>query len=321
MGAKHVIQSQLNKINIKCVCQRQSSPPSIVVYYFDKEHIGFGVDEKLIDTVCHTKLMLGTCTSTKIDTEWKALKMKIFQRDDYGKDICLFDDQNTVSLFGLPEVVKHLQKLFENIQTNNAQDSDTSKINEPKALIDPKPQTPKVDSTSKLTECKTTEKSIPNVVKIPQTDSKTFDIDEPGFEVLVNNNINQLLAIVESKCKLDKQVLSNRIQIQVPKANEHFINANTLPDELQEPDIENSNNSRQDSENQKSNWFLQLFQRSKPKSSPLRPKEQESSTVSIDTQSSASNTNNVTIGKSKIIVCSGDLTKQMVSHLCCSLTV
>jgi hypothetical protein len=57
--------------------------------------------------------------STRFDKEWMALKATILQRADYGKDICLLDERQIITLFGLPQVVKDLQQEFESINTKD----------------------------------------------------------------------------------------------------------------------------------------------------------------------------------------------------------
>lgn len=100
------------------------SPISMLVHYIDKKHIELGVSEQIIDTLCRKKLVIAICThslSTRFQKEWMALTANILRRADYGKDICVLDEQQTVTLFGLPQVVKDLQQEFELINRKDNQ--------------------------------------------------------------------------------------------------------------------------------------------------------------------------------------------------------
>ncbi|CAF3405365.1 unnamed protein product, partial [Rotaria sp. Silwood2] len=46
----------------------------------------------------------------------------------------------------------------------------------------------------------------------------SFEIDEPGFEVLVSQELERLLAIVKLKCFLEKTIETRNIHIPIPKA-------------------------------------------------------------------------------------------------------
>ena len=46
----------------------------------------------------------------------------------------------------------------------------------------------------------------------------SFDIVEPGFEVLISEEPKRLLSLVKSKCFLEKTIETHRDQIPIPKA-------------------------------------------------------------------------------------------------------
>ena len=53
---------------------------------------------------------------------------------------------------------------------------------------------------------------------LAQINENSFEIDEPGFEILVSKEPERLLSIVNSKCYLEKTIESRRIHIPIPKA-------------------------------------------------------------------------------------------------------
>jgi diaminopimelate epimerase len=112
----------LASYNIIYVCQQLTSRKSIVVHFVDKKHTEFGIDEQIIEIVCRKKLVQATCiqmTPTRFEMEWIMLTKTILQRDDYGKDICLFYERPFISLFGLPHIVSILQQQFDSINKND----------------------------------------------------------------------------------------------------------------------------------------------------------------------------------------------------------
>ncbi|CAF3560166.1 unnamed protein product [Rotaria sp. Silwood1] len=239
------------------------------------------------------------CTSATFEKEWESLKMKIYIRDDYGKDICLFDEQQTITLFGLPEVVKNVQQLFEDKKPKYIPPIVKNELNKPETSVQPSQSTIHQE-----------DKQIKK--QIVQTFSIAFDVDEPGFEILVNRDCNQLLNIVGSKCQLEKQIIYHKIQIQIPKVRVDHFNHNTLQSQSQENISESTNDVNNPSENSNLNWFLKLFQRSTSKTQSSTPVKQQNSTPQVQATSSATNITSIAIGNSKIIVCTGDLTKQVV---------
>lgn len=57
-----------------------------------------------------------------------------------------------------------------------------------------------------------------NLEALTQIKELPFEVDEPGFEVLVSKNKEQLLATIKSKCYLEKNIETRRIDITVPKS-------------------------------------------------------------------------------------------------------
>ncbi|CAF3324526.1 unnamed protein product [Rotaria sp. Silwood2] len=312
--ATRVIQCHLNINNNRCVCQQQISPTSILVHYVDKKHPQLGVDEQVIETCCRKKLILATCTSTTVEPEWTILKTEIFQRWDYGINICLFDEQQKISFFGLPEVVKHVQQLFEDKKIKNVPTVVKKEANKPEVLPISKPSTLKVDNSPQTSKTNIHQECNQLNTQKVEKFLITFDVDEPGFEIFVNQQFNQLLTVVKSKCQLEKQILHHQIQIQVPKAKVHFNNT-ALQMQPQENNSEPTNDSSQASIDPKPNWFLGLFGFKKSNKQSSWPVQQQKSTSQVQMTSNVMNLTSVAIGNSKIIVCTGDLTKQAVDTI------
>ena len=57
--------------------------------------------------------------------------------------------------------------------------------------------------------------SLEALVQIQDT---SFEIDEPGFEVFLDNELGRLMAVVKSKCVLEKNVEIRRIYIPMLKS-------------------------------------------------------------------------------------------------------
>ena len=309
----HIIQFHFNIRNMKCVCQQQLSPISILVHYIDKKHRHLGVKEQDIDTLCGEKLILAKYTSTTIENKWAALKAKILKRNDYGKDVCLFEEQQTITLYGLPHVVKYLLQQFEEAKMDSIPSMDTNKSKKLGIVPSPKLYDSKTENDPRSKEAFIDQEHNQINPPVVQTRSITFDIDEPGFEVLVNHNFNQVLAIVQSKCLLDKQIIHRQIQIEVPKAKSGNFAQNASKTSSPEHESKPADNSKQASSPKPVNWFLRLFQRNKSKAGPSTHAQQKNSTSQRQSTSSINDTTSITIGNSRIIVCIGDLTKQVVS--------
>lgn len=392
--AIHVIQHQFDHHNIICVCQQNASPVSILIHYISLEHRKLGISEQYVEALCQNQLILTTCKPTRFDNEWVTLKNTILKRSDYRKDICLFDEQHTITLYGIAHVVKRIQQQFESINKNNkTSDKVPTFVNEKfvksgngsiknwnnekgsviKSLIPDRPieqlhaqklslqkpsgqqaysqqtctqktlvyssrtqessmQQPQIQQSSvhnlgtkqlpvqetvppqaslampsieKPCDAKINSslKSNETVIHSLSTQSIVFDVDEPGFELLVIQRFDQLSTIVNSECSLEKQILRKRIQILIPKAKLYESEDDILNIESQGNTSESSNESNGTATTQKGNWFLSWFQAKKPTSS-----QQQASC-----KSQIISTSTVTIGKSKIIVGIGDLTKQPVN--------
>ncbi|CAM4845808.1 unnamed protein product, partial [Rotaria magnacalcarata] len=312
IDAVRVIQHQLNISKVKCICQQQLLPVSILVHYIDKQHSEFGVDEQILDTLCRKKLVFATCTSNEFEKEWLTLKTKILARADYGKDICLSHEKQTISLFGVPDVVKTVQQLIESQKMDTSQSAIKDEANKPEIIATPKAHISKIENSSKSSESNLYPESNQITTQTVQTYLIEFDIDEPGFEVLVNHDSNRLLAIIDSKCQLVKQIIPHPIQIQIPKAKKHYFDDGASCSLTQENKSEPVDNPSQDTESSQKNWFLKLFQSNKPKVQPSTVTQPQNSPSSVQSTSNTSNTCSVAIGNSKIIVCMGDLTTQAV---------
>jgi hypothetical protein len=293
--ATRVIQHQFDVHKIIYVFQLQTSPVSMQIHHIDKSHDELGVDEQIIELLCREQLILRTCKPIVVGNEWITLTSDILKRDDYGKDICLLDEQKIITLYGLPHAVKNVQQQFEKINQKAVE-----KLNSVPPVIrnvsvnSEKPRQSIIESPPKITE---------NTTPKPQTHSIVFDIDEPGFELLIDQDFPRLLAIVGSNCTIVKQIIQRQIPIPIPKTKINEIDDNTSAVQSADEASHLSNDSNTSPAGTKSNWFHRLFHSNKSKN-PQSP---------VPSTSAAANTTpSLTIGKSKINVCTGDLTKQAV---------
>ncbi|CAF4133192.1 unnamed protein product, partial [Adineta steineri] len=259
--AVQVIQYQLDNVNILCVCEQQTSPISIRIHYIDGTYNELGISEQIIDELCRTKLIQVTCKPIRLDNEWMALKTKVLHCDDYGKNICLFDEQHTVTLYGTLQLVKDVLLQFESLNKKNQITKNISPIidkivDDSRKFPTPKPRTLNVENVPQFRE--TLES------KVTQSYSITFDVDEPGFEILINQNSNRLLTVIGSKCSLTKHIIDHRVEIQIPKAKLDEIDNNAYNVQSGENNSVPEEKSNDDSGNSGISWFFSLFHGKKP---------------------------------------------------------
>jgi hypothetical protein len=57
-----------------------------------------------------------------------------------------------------------------------------------------------------------------NLEALAQIRETSFDINEPGFEVVVSKEPERLTTLVKSKCFLEKTTETHRVHIPIPKA-------------------------------------------------------------------------------------------------------
>ncbi|CAF1935738.1 unnamed protein product [Rotaria magnacalcarata] len=241
--AIQVIEYHMHLANLLCACQKVA-PKKVYVHYFDVTNPQFGVDEQNIDDLIHDQFNIVTITynqeslSSRFTNEWTDLERKILQRADYKKNICLYKDSNTVYLFGLKDLVKKFHQEFQELQNqhdpkickvtlsdrklkyltyvakadvnklakkykSNGLDLNLTRLRQNGEFIAP------MSIHSKITE---------SLEALAQINENSFEIDEPGFEILVSKEPERLLTIVNSKCYLEKTIESRRIHIPIPKA-------------------------------------------------------------------------------------------------------
>ena len=287
-----------------CACEHQTSPLSIHIHYIDQHQSELGLDEHTIDFVCQERLTFAECTlsaSNRFASEWNEVMNNILRRTDYGSNVSLESVQGTISLYGLAATVQNCVDALEEINVKEKCAERLAKVSHP--VVGPKP----VKADQSLVESKR-KPPVPanDSVRIPQTYSITFDVDQPGFEVLVNQEPSRLLAIVKSNGCLEKQILNYPTPIVVPNATVNEFEkepeeqtATSLPD-IPEP---------QTAPNE--NWFFKFFQNSKRQSTPSKPEQLQQVRQAMP---NAVSQPSMTIGPSKIIVCTGDLSTQQVSQ-------
>ncbi len=119
-----MIQHHFNLIDLICTCQKVSSTV-VYVNYFDLTNPQFGVDEQKIEDLINNQFSLATITytpqstSSKFTKEWTDLEDLIRKRDDYKKDICLYNETNAIYLFGLSKLVKDFRQIFEKLKNKH----------------------------------------------------------------------------------------------------------------------------------------------------------------------------------------------------------
>ena len=299
-----VIQHQLNQVNKVCVCESQTSPLSIQVHYIDQPQSELGLDERTIDAICQQQLKFAECTlspSNRYANEWNSVTTSITTRVDYGKDICLDESQGKTSLYGLPILVTQYQKKLEAINEREKASQVESRARAAGVLSKPeKIEKPVLKSTHEPVVHRT--ENIP----IPPTYSITFDVDQPGFEVLVDQELPRLLAIFKSKVFYGKQIIDHPIQIDIPKAR-----VDDIPDQSEEQTTTSTTVTPVPPTAPKDNWFVRLFQSAKPQPTPSKSEQLQPVRQAMP--------NHVTqpclaIRMSKITICTGDLTTQQVSQ-------
>jgi hypothetical protein len=126
--ATQVIQHHFTLSDLLCTCQKVSST-IVYVNYFDLTNPQFGVDEQKIEDVINNQFSLATITytqqsiSSKFTQEWTELEQTIRKRDDYKKDICLYNEANAIYLFGLTKLVKEFRQAFEQLKNKHVPQS------------------------------------------------------------------------------------------------------------------------------------------------------------------------------------------------------
>ncbi|CAF5173260.1 unnamed protein product, partial [Rotaria magnacalcarata] len=241
--AIQVIEYHMHLANLLCACQKVA-PKKVYVHYFDVTNPQFGVDEQNIDDLIQDQFNIVTITynqeslSSRFTNEWTDLERKILQRADYKKNICLYKDSNTVYLFGLKDLVKKFHQEFQELQ--NQHDPKICKVTlsdrklkyltyVAKADVNKLAKKYKSDGLDlNLTRLRQNgefiapmsihSKITESLEALAQINENSFEIDEPGFEILVSKKPERLLTIVNSKCYLEKTIESRRIHIPIPKA-------------------------------------------------------------------------------------------------------
>ncbi|CAF4559652.1 unnamed protein product, partial [Rotaria socialis] len=241
--AIQVIEYHIHLANLLCACQK-IAPKKVYIHYFDVTNPQFGVDEQNIDDLIQDQFNTVTITynqeseSSRFRKEWTNLEKKILQRADYKKNICLYKDSNTVYLFGLKDLVQKILREFQVLQ--NQHDPKICKVTlserklkyltcVAKADLNKLAKKYKSDGLDlNLTRLRQNGEFIAptdihseiteSLEALAQINENSFEIDEPGFEILVSKEPERLLTIVNSKCYLEKTIESRRIHILIPKA-------------------------------------------------------------------------------------------------------
>ncbi|UJR08142.1 hypothetical protein I4U23_012418 [Adineta vaga] len=315
-GVVHLIQYQCNMRNIICICEEQVMPFAILIHYIDVEHHKFGVNEELLQKLCRNILILATCIPTNYDSEWIALRTNISKHHDYSKRICLLEKQHSLILYGETAITKDFQRQFELLNENNKKKAAALANTMKLKTLEKHPNS----CSHEATVTNNTSSGLTNRLQkdnqmnptSEQIQSIVFHVDEPGFEVVVSQVWNRVVAVVDSKCSITKQIIHNQIQISLPKAK-----VEQFDDSISDvPSSENDSTPIEDpiidSANSKASWWSRLFGKNRSDSQSSPSAQENTSSTPLSPISTINDEVYMTIGKSKIVACTGDLTKQAV---------
>ena len=156
------------------------------------------------------------------------------------------------------------------------------------------------------------QKSQPAVEPKPPMRSMIFDIDQPGFEVLISQDFSRLLAVVASKCSLEKEILHHSIRISIPKAKARNVSNSFSSVQSEENASHAGSQSDATPSKPNSNWFTRFFQKKEQKL--VKPSSSPPEAAFTSTTASAVRVND-TVDAPKIMVRIGDLKTQAVKFL------
>ncbi|CAF3089011.1 unnamed protein product [Rotaria sp. Silwood2] len=242
-AAIDVIQHHFTLNNLLCICQKMSST-CVYVNYFDLTNPQFGIDEQKIEDLINNQFSLATIifnpqsTLSKFTKEWTNLEDIIRKRDDFKKDICFYNETNTLYLFGLTKLVKEFRQTFEQIKNKYVPQPCKITLSDEqlnflryvgKNDLNKLEKQYKADgcdlNLSRLqqhghflapldlhTQIKESLEALAQISKIK------FEIKSTAFAVLINNEPERLLSLVKSKCYLEKKIQTHRSYISVPIA-------------------------------------------------------------------------------------------------------
>ncbi|UJR31949.1 hypothetical protein I4U23_019422 [Adineta vaga] len=282
-----LIQYHFDLEKLTCTCQKMSST-TVNINYFDITNPQFGIDEQRIEDLINNRFSLATITYTsqsstsKFTKDWKSLEDAIRKRDDYKKDICLYDETKAMYLFGLTKIVKEFRQIFEELKNRYVPQSYKMILSEKQfnyLVHVAQNDLSKLEKRYKADGCDVSLARLrqsgdflapidmhaeikANLDALTQIDEVTFEIQSSAFGVLINQEPKRLTSLIKTKCYFEIKSRTHRIDIPIPKA--------------QGTDLED------------------LAKQSR------------------HTNASVTNTNSINIGNSTITICTGDLTTQTV---------
>ncbi|CAF1511634.1 unnamed protein product [Adineta steineri] len=242
--ATQVIQHHFTLLNLICTCQ-QISLTNVIVNYFDITNPQFGVDEQQIEDLINNQFSSATInynqqtTSSQFMKEWTSLEETIRKRNDYKKNICLYNETNTIYIFGVTKLVKEFRQTFEQLKNKYVPQS-CKIVLSPKQLKYltnvAKNEFNKLEKQYKTNGCDLSlvrlrqhgdflaplemhTKIKDSLNALVQINEITFEIgNSSAFEVLIEKEPERLISLVRSKCYLEKEIRAYPIDIPVPKA-------------------------------------------------------------------------------------------------------
>ncbi|CAF0989356.1 unnamed protein product [Adineta ricciae] len=306
-GIIDLIQHQCRLHNVICVCQ-QPLPSAVIIHYVDSKNHELGTDGQHLERICRSLLVSAKCSTATCTNEWAALKTAILRHNGYGKRICLLDEQQTITLYGEADLVKFYRQQFELLNKQKEQKDRVPLAVSRSITLDscqPKPPAPVQLPVGSSTH----EQNIPITPKHIQNISITFDIDEVGFEHLVSQDWNRVVAVVESKCSIEKEIIRTQIRIQLPKAKEEQMDDSTSGRTVSE-EVPSTENPTTSSTSSKQSWISKIFGWNASNAQLSPNTQQNTSPASMKSAASENTEISITVGNSKIAVYTGDLIEQ-----------
>ncbi|CAF1007839.1 unnamed protein product [Adineta ricciae] len=290
-GIIDLLQHQCRLHYIICVCQ-QPLPSAVIIHYVDSKNHELGADGQHLERICRSLLVSAKCSTATCTNEWAALKTAILRHNEYGKRICLLDEQQTITLYGEADLVKSYRQQFELLSKQKEQ-KDHVPLAVPRSTT-PGSYQPKPPAPVQLPVVSPTrEQNIPITPK----------------DIQISQDWNRVVAVVESKCSIAKEVIRTQIQIQLPKAKEEQMDNSTSGCSVSE-EIPSTENPTTSSTSSKQSWISKIFRRN-ASNTQLSPNTQQNiSPASMKSAVSANADISITVSNSKIAVCVGDLTEQ-----------
>ncbi|CAF0841059.1 unnamed protein product [Didymodactylos carnosus] len=189
-------------------------------------------------------------SSSKLKEKWQDCEKKIRNRPDYNQQICLLSEEKSIYLFGLPAIVKELHATFEKLKTEHEtklfkltlnQNQIKYLLNVCSSDLKALDEKHKMDGVEIMSKLKNSEILAPinmfenlklRILEYAQITTSTFDICEPGFASLIQNQKSIIIDKArECRCYVTTKIETTQVQVKVPKA--HTVDNNDNEQKIQ----------------------------------------------------------------------------------------